>query len=76
MLYWLLFETLFPHFSPFRVFSLWRHPDCLASFDARFLSIVLGPWLIGSSPIPDRQHIREEGRSRTEETARPPWAAC
>ena len=62
MLYWLLFETLFPHFSPFRVFQYATTRTAFASLTALFLSIVLGPWLIGKlRQFQIGQHIREEG---------------
>jgi phospho-N-acetylmuramoyl-pentapeptide-transferase len=62
MLYWLLFETLFPHFSPFRVFQYATFRTAFASMTALFLSIVLGPWLISKlRQFQIGQHIREEG---------------
>jgi phospho-N-acetylmuramoyl-pentapeptide-transferase len=62
MLYWLLFEQLFPHFSPFRLFGYATFRTAFASLTALFLSIVLGPWLIGRlRRFQIGQHIREEG---------------
>jgi phospho-N-acetylmuramoyl-pentapeptide-transferase len=62
MLYWLLFEQLFPYFSPFRVFRFITFRTAFASLTALFLSLVLGPWLIRKlKEFQIGQHIREEG---------------
>ena len=62
MLYWLLFEKLFPHFSPFRLFGYATSRTAFASITALFLSIALGPWLIRKlREFQIGQHIREEG---------------
>ena len=62
MLYWLLFEKLFPHFSPFRLFGYATSRTAFASLTALFLSIALGPWLIRKlRQFQIGQHIREEG---------------
>ncbi|MCX6634886.1 MAG: phospho-N-acetylmuramoyl-pentapeptide-transferase, partial [Acidobacteria bacterium] len=62
MLYWLLFEKLFPHFSPFRLFGYATFRTAFASLTALFLSIALGPWLIRKlREFQIGQHIREEG---------------
>ena len=62
MLYWLLFEKLFPHFGPFRLFGYATFRTAFASITALFLSIVLGPWLIRKlREFQIGQPIREEG---------------
>jgi phospho-N-acetylmuramoyl-pentapeptide-transferase len=62
MLYWLLYESLFPHFSPLRVFGYVTFRTAVASMAALFLSIVLGPWFIRRlREFQIGQHIREEG---------------
>jgi phospho-N-acetylmuramoyl-pentapeptide-transferase len=62
MLYWLLYETLFPYFSPFRVFSYATFRVAFASLTALFLCVVLGPWFIARlREFQIGQHIREEG---------------
>ncbi len=62
MLYWLLFEKLFPHFGPFRLFGYATFRTAFASITALSLSIVLGPWLIRKlREFQIAQHIREEG---------------
>ncbi len=62
MLYWLLFERLFPAISPLRVVGFVTFRTAFASLTALFISIVLGPWLIRKlREFQIGQHIREEG---------------
>lgn len=62
MLYWLLFEQIYPHFSPFRVFQYVTFRTAFASLTALFLGIALGPWLINKlREFQIGQHIREDG---------------
>ena len=46
MLYFLLYEQLYRHFSPFRLFSYVTARTAFASLTALFLCVALGPWLI------------------------------
>jgi len=46
MLYWLLYEKLYPAISPFRVFRYVTARAMFASLTSLFLCILLGPWLI------------------------------
>src|SRR5213595_1872338 len=62
MLYFLLYEKLFPLVSPFRVFRYNTFRTAFASLTALFLCIVLGPWLIAKlRQFQIGQYIREEG---------------
>src|SRR5579871_4261533 len=62
MLYYLLYEKLFPTVSPFRVFRYNTFRTAFASLTALFLCIVLGPWLIAKlRQFQIGQYIREEG---------------
>jgi len=62
MLYWLLYEKLFPSFSPFRLFGYVTVRVAIASLTAMFLSVLLGPWLIRKlREFQIGQHIREDG---------------
>src|SRR5499433_687321 len=62
MLYYLLYEKLFPLVSPFRVFRYNTFRTAFASLTALFLCIVLGPWLINKlRQFQIGQYIREEG---------------
>jgi phospho-N-acetylmuramoyl-pentapeptide-transferase len=62
MLYWLLYETLFPYFSPLRVFYYSTFRTAFASLTALLLCIALGPWLINKlREFQVGQYIREDG---------------
>lgn len=62
MLYWLLYEQLFPYFSPLRVFRYVTFRTAFASLTALFLCLILGPWLIARlRQFQIGQYIREEG---------------
>src|SRR5258708_2390162 len=62
MLYWLGFEVLFKHYSPFRVFQYETVRTAGASLTALLLAIALGPWLIRRlRAFEIGQHIREDG---------------
>jgi phospho-N-acetylmuramoyl-pentapeptide-transferase len=62
MLYYALFEQLFPLVSPFRVFSYITVRTALASMTALALGLILGPWLIRRlREFQIGQHIREDG---------------
>jgi phospho-N-acetylmuramoyl-pentapeptide-transferase len=61
MLYWLLFEKLFPHFGPARLFGYVTFRTAFASLTALFISLWLGPLLIRKlREFQVGQHIREE----------------
>src|SRR5213595_2279439 len=62
MLYYLLYQKLFPLVRPFRVFGFVTFRTEFASLTALFLCIILGPWLIGKlREFQIGQHIREDG---------------
>src|SRR5712672_4490330 len=62
MLYYLLYQRLFPAVRPFRVFGFVTFRTAFASLTAMFLCIVLGPWLIARlREFQIGQHIREDG---------------
>src|SRR5437867_10109806 len=62
MLYYLLYQQLFPAVRPFRVFGFVTFRTAFASLTAMFLCIVLGPWLITRlREFQIGQQIREEG---------------
>lgn len=62
MLYFLLYEQLFPYVSGFRVFRYNTFRTAFASLTALFLCVVLGPWLIARlRQFQIGQHIREDG---------------
>ena len=62
MLYYLLYEQLYPYVSGFRVFRYTTFRTAFASITALFLCVVLGPWLIARlKQFQIGQQIREEG---------------
>jgi phospho-N-acetylmuramoyl-pentapeptide-transferase len=62
MLYWLFYERLFHVFTPFREFGYVTFRTASASLTALFVSIALGPWLIGKlREFQIGQYIREDG---------------
>src|SRR5437867_12643192 len=62
MLYYVLYQQLFPLVRPFRVFGFVTFRTAFASLTALFLCIILGPWLIGKlREFRSGQHIREDG---------------
>jgi phospho-N-acetylmuramoyl-pentapeptide-transferase len=62
MLYWLFYEKLFRHFTPFRVFQYTTFRTAAAAITALFLCLALGPWLIAKlREFQIGQYIREEG---------------
>jgi phospho-N-acetylmuramoyl-pentapeptide-transferase len=62
MLYWLLYQQLYPAVGPFRVFGYVTSRTLFASLTSLFLCILLGPWLIRKlREFQIGQHIREDG---------------
>jgi phospho-N-acetylmuramoyl-pentapeptide-transferase len=62
MFYYLLYEQLYRHVSPLRVFRYVTFRTAFASLTALFLCVVLGPWLINRlRQFEIGQYIREEG---------------
>jgi len=62
MLYWLLYEQLYPYFSPLRVFRYVTFRTAFAGLTAMLLCLVLGPWVIAKlRQLHVRQFIRPEG---------------
>src|SRR5260370_19982807 len=62
MLYYLLYQKLFPVVRPFRLFGFVTFRTAFASLTALFLCMVLGPWLIGKlREFQIGQYIREDG---------------
>ena len=62
MLYWLLYQQLFPHFSPFRIFRYLTFRTAFASLTALFITLIIGPYVIRKlREFQIGQYIREEG---------------
>src|SRR3970040_2156383 len=62
MLYWLLYEKLYPGVIPFPLFGYVTFRTAFASLTALFLCVVLGPLVIERlRRLQIGQHIREDG---------------
>jgi phospho-N-acetylmuramoyl-pentapeptide-transferase len=62
MFYWIGYEHLYRHFSPFRIFQYTTFRTAMASLTALLIFVVLGPWFIARlRKFQIGQFIREEG---------------
>jgi phospho-N-acetylmuramoyl-pentapeptide-transferase len=62
LLYWLLYQKLFPYFSPFRIFRYLTFRTAFASLTALFMALIVGPAVIRHlRDFQIQQYIREEG---------------
>jgi phospho-N-acetylmuramoyl-pentapeptide-transferase len=62
LLYWLLYEKLFPFFHPFRIFRYLTFRTAFASLTALLIALFIGPFVIQKlREFQIGQYIREEG---------------
>lgn len=62
MLYWLLYEKLFPFFHPFRIFRYLTFRTAFASGTAMLIALFIGPYVIQKlREFQIGQYIREDG---------------
>jgi phospho-N-acetylmuramoyl-pentapeptide-transferase len=62
LLYWLLYQKLYPYFRPFRVFRYLTFRTAFASFTALLIALIIGPYVIEKlREFQIGQYIREEG---------------
>jgi phospho-N-acetylmuramoyl-pentapeptide-transferase len=62
LLYWLLYEKLFPFFHPFRIFRYLTFRTAFASLTALMIALFIGPWVIRMlHEFQIGQFIREDG---------------
>ena len=62
MLYWLLYQRLFSHFPPFRIFRYLTFRTAYASLTALFMGLIVGPAIVKRlREFQVGQYIREEG---------------
>jgi phospho-N-acetylmuramoyl-pentapeptide-transferase len=62
LLYWLLYQRLFQHFPPFRIFRYVTFRTAFASLTALFMGLIIGPAIIRQlRDFQIGQYIREEG---------------
>ena len=73
MLYWLLYQKLFPYFSPFRIFRYLTFRTVFASLTALFIGLIVGPSVIRQlRDFQIGQYIREEGPAAHQKKAGTP----
>jgi phospho-N-acetylmuramoyl-pentapeptide-transferase len=62
LLYWLLYQKLYVHFPPFRIFRYVTFRTAFASLTALFMGLIIGPAIIRQlREFQIGQYIREEG---------------
>jgi phospho-N-acetylmuramoyl-pentapeptide-transferase len=62
LLYWLLYEKLFPFFHPFRIFRYLTFRTAFASLTALLIALLIGPWVIQKlHEFQIGQYVREDG---------------
>ncbi len=62
MLYWLLYQKLFPYFHPFRIFGFLTFRTSFASLTALLIALLIGPFVIDRlRRFQISQYIRDEG---------------
>src|SRR5437763_6699600 len=62
LLYWLLYQKLFPYFGPFRIFRYLTFRTAFASLTALFMALIVGPAVIRHlRDFQIQQYIRDEG---------------
>ncbi len=73
MLYWLLYEKLFPFFHPFRIFRYLTFRTAFASLTALLIALLIGPWVIRMlREFQIGQFVREDGpQSHLKKTGTP-----
>jgi len=73
LLYWLLYEKLFPFFHPFRIFRYLTFRTAFASLTALMIALFIGPWVIQKlREFQIGQFIREDGpQSHLKKTGTP-----
>lgn len=73
MLYWLLYERLYPFFRPFRIFRYLTVRTAFASLTALLIALFIGPWVIQKlREFQIGQFVREDGpQSHLKKTGTP-----
>jgi phospho-N-acetylmuramoyl-pentapeptide-transferase len=73
LLYWLLYEKLFPFFHPFRIFRYLTFRTVFASLTALMIALFIGPYVIQKlREFQIGQYIREDGpQSHLKKTGTP-----
>lgn len=73
MLYWLLYQKLFPYFRPFRIFRYLTFRTAFATLTAMLIALIVGPYVIEKlREFQIGQYIREEGPKEHQKKAGTP----
>jgi phospho-N-acetylmuramoyl-pentapeptide-transferase len=73
LLYWLLYQKLFPYYRPFRIFRYLTFRTVFASLTALLIALLIGPWVIERlREFQIGQYIREEGPKEHQKKAGTP----
>jgi phospho-N-acetylmuramoyl-pentapeptide-transferase len=73
LLYWLLYQKLFPYFRPFRIFRFLTFRTAFATLTAMLIGLVVGPYVIEKlREFQIGQYIREEGPKEHQKKAGTP----
>jgi phospho-N-acetylmuramoyl-pentapeptide-transferase len=73
LLYWLLYQKLFPYFRPFRIFRFLTFRTAFASLTAMLIALLIGPFVIEKlREFQIGQYIREEGPAAHQKKAGTP----
>src|ERR1700753_3086748 len=73
LLYWLLYQKLFPYFRPFRIFRYLTFRTAFASLTAMLIALLIGPFVIEKlREFHFGQYIREEGPKDHQKKAHTP----
>ena len=73
MLYWILYQKLFPYFRPFRIFRYLTFRTAFASLTALLITLIIGPYVIEKlREFQIGQYIREEGPKEHQKKAGTP----
>lgn len=73
LLYWLLYQRLFPYFRPFRIFRYLTFRTAFATLTALMIALFVGPYVIQKlREFQIGQYIREEGPKEHQKKAGTP----
>ena len=62
MLYWLLYQKLFPYFRPFRIFRYLTFRTAFATLTAMLIALIIGPYVIEKlREFKIGQYVRDDG---------------
>ena len=62
MLYWLLYQKLFPYFRPFRIFRYLTFRTAFATITALLITLIIGPYVIEKlHEFQIGQYVRDDG---------------